>query len=157
IGRAVFKDTVAAFWTGPQRFAATEVRRLRIVGAGAGRVAEIELQGKLVRQLNDGAERATDLAAKSVEGTDLTLGKQRLRFRHLKLTARDNFPKAELALLALEFFIVFSYFAAAFRAARLKRCEVAGHGIAFVILRLRDDMPRHFLNLRHERFAIELA
>jgi len=49
------------------------------------------------------------------------------------------------------------HFAAAFRAADAKGRKVSRNGVAFVILRLTDQMPGHLDYFTHELLALELA
>src|SRR4029450_2099460 len=103
-------------------FLAAEIRRL---GLGIRAVAEVEFNLVRVVELELRRERPADLAAKTFEGTDRALGEKRLGFGNLELPTRDDLPHAEIAGLALELLVLLVHFAAAFRAARRERREVA--------------------------------
>ena len=82
---------------------------------------------------------------------------KRVGFGDVELPPAHDLPEAERAGLALELLVVLVHFAAAFRAARGQRAEIAGDRVALVALGLADDVLRHGDDLAHERVALQLA
>ena len=138
-----------------ERLLAAEIRRL---GSAAIRaIAEVELDFVVVAELEPRGKRPSGLAAKTLERTDRAVGEQRFGLGNLELTAGDDLPHPEVAGLALELLVLLVHFAAAFRAARGERREIAGNRIALVVFGLRDDVLGHTDDLAHELLALKLA
>src|SRR4029079_7412173 len=109
-----------------------------------------------VAQLDRRGERTPQPAAEAFERADLALAQQRVGFADLELASAHDLPEAEVARLALELLVVLVDLAAALRAARRERAEVARDRVALVALRLADDVLGDLDDLAHERIALQL-
>jgi hypothetical protein len=143
------------FGQGPSGTRPREVGRFGAIVAAA--VAEIEAHLVGVVQVNRRGERLAEPAPESLQRADAPLLEQRVGFGDLELPAAHDLPEAERARLALELLVVFVHFAAAIRAPRVERAEVAGDRVALVSLGLADDVLGHRDDLAHERVALQLA
>ena len=147
----------------------------RALGAGADGVAsgEIDFGGLTVRarcalteiklhfvfrgEPEQGGEGAAHFALKALEGADFFLGEEFFHLGRLDLAAGDDFPVGEIAGGALVLFVRFLDDAAAFGAGGGEDAEIAGNGVAFVLLGLADDGLGHGGDLLHELRATEFA
>ena len=150
-------DIAAARRTFAERFLAREINRRARLAVLVLVVAEIELRLEFRVHLNNGCERKTLLAAKTLQRPDDALGDEFLDFKNFQLPARHDFPKREIAFLALEFFVVLVDLAAAFRAGHSELAVIAGHGVALVTLRLRHHVARRVGDFTHEIIALHFA
>ena len=110
-----------------------------------------------VGQFESRREGPTLLAAETFQRTDRALDHERLGFGNVQLPPRDDLPEAEVAGLALKLLVFLVHFAAALRAARRKRREIAGDGVALMMLRLGDDMLGHAHDIAHELLPLQFA
>src|SRR5437588_273579 len=125
-----FKNPAAALRTFADRLLAGEIHLgYRAVGFGLV-LAEVEFGLELRSHLYDRGKRPALLAAETLKRTDLPVCEQFLDFGNLELAAGNDFPKTEIAFLALELLVILVNFTTAFRAASFQRAEVPGHGIA---------------------------
>ena len=156
VRRRHFEHSRPALGTRTQGLLPAEIGRLRIAGI-ARTVAEIELRLVGLVELELRRERAPQLAPESFQGSHLALRKQRLGLGYFQLTAGDDLPHAEVAGLALELLVLFVDFATALGTSCAQGREIALDRIAFMVLRLRDNVLRHRDDLTHEVLALALS
>src|SRR5207237_8331153 len=116
VGHRLLEHTAAAFRTNTERCLPGEIHLLLRTLAG---LAEVELCAEFRRQLDDGRERLAHAAAKALQRPAGAFGDQLFDLLRSEFAARHDLPDREIALLALEFPVVFLDLAAAFRAGRL--------------------------------------
>src|SRR3990172_12316676 len=90
----------SAFRAGAERLLLVEIGRL--IAAGVGSVAEIELEAKIVGQPQARGKRPALLAAKTGQRTDESLADQLGHFLRRPVAPKQHRPDVEVAFLALE-------------------------------------------------------
>ncbi len=121
-------------------------------------LAKIKFLFEIAVQLHGGAEFATNLAAKSFQRTDATLGQKFFNLGSLEQTARHRFPNDQAARSTFErAVILIEWTTAAFRTFHLQRLEIAADGVAFEVFRFLDNLARELSDLRHEFLALHVT
>ena len=129
-------------------------------GGGAIRIglplAEVELRFAFRAEFDHRREGPTEFAAEALQWPDGLVGEQVLDLRHVELPARHDLPEGEIALLALEFFVILADFPAALRARHPQGAEIPGHRVALMALRLGHNRPGHIRDFAHEIRPLQL-
>ena len=146
---AAVKNSPAALRAFAERFLAREINRRGIGTIRIFVVAEIKLRLEVRTHFNNGGQRKALLAAETLQRSDRALADEFLDLGNFQLSTRHDFPQTEIAFLALEFFVILQYLAAAFRARHVELAVIAGHRVALMQLRLRHDVARRVGDLLH--------